>query len=139
MSVFDERDAFRKVLSLIVNTRMTAKQITLIARKALVDTAPMTPRPPDPELVKCGVTAGMLPHETVHGAVLRVVAERDALKIALAECGADALLRRVATPTEGGFTASAGGVCPSCENMRYIQDAGFVCCSVCNPDNSFYR
>jgi hypothetical protein len=30
-------------------------------------------------------------------------------------------------------------VCTNCNNLRYIQDAGFACCSVCNPDNSFYR
>lgn len=29
-------------------------------------------------------------------------------------------------------------VCSNCNNLRYIQDAGFACCESCNPDNSFY-
>lgn len=34
--------------------------------------------------------------------------------------------------------SSVKAVCPNCNNLRYIQDAGFACCSVCNSDNSFY-
>lgn len=30
-------------------------------------------------------------------------------------------------------------ICPNCNNLRYIQDAGFACCSECNPNNSFYK
>lgn len=37
----------------------------------------------DSELKLCGLVAGMLPHETVRGAVMRVVAERDRYRAAL--------------------------------------------------------
>lgn len=37
----------------------------------------------DSELKLCGEAAGMLPHETVRGAVMRVVAERDRYLAAL--------------------------------------------------------
>lgn len=37
----------------------------------------------DTELKLCGEAAGMLPHETARGAVMRVVAERDRYRAAL--------------------------------------------------------
>jgi hypothetical protein len=43
-----------------------------------------------------------------------------------------------ALPPTTGSPSSAEEVCPNCDNLRYIQDAGFACCSVCNPNNSFY-
>ena len=40
----------------------------------------------DSELKLCGEAAGMLSHETVRSAVMRVVAERDRYRAAIASC-----------------------------------------------------
>ena len=36
-------------------------------------------------------------------------------------------------------TSSAEEPCENCGGLRYIQDAGFACCSVCNPGNLRYE
>lgn len=43
----------------------------------------------DSELKLCGEAAGMLPHETARGAVMRVVAERDRYREALQTIAAE--------------------------------------------------
>lgn len=42
-------------------------------------------------------------------------------------------------PESTAAVCPATVVCPNCNNLRYIQDAGFACCETCNPNNSFYE
>jgi len=55
------------------------------------------------------------------------------------QCRACNSQKEAERPSDATACSASFGVCPNCNNLRYIQDAGFACCSVCNPDNSFYQ